>query len=228
MTAASLEAEDQLPKLADDLWFPHHVQEHPMACGPACLRMIAEWVTGRLWKEKVVAERVGWRGHFRPSPTQRKTTLAFLSRIGADASFRFCYRGADPIDAPAEAVVRDLLDVGDPAPRGAARLRRIGDVGARAPAVAMLHIASYRCNARLAQTRQIPVNFGHWIVVRAIRKVSPDMDSEVRAHPPKKGRIVHLAVVDDPAFTEARFEPWESISGQVIDTALVVLKKKNR
>lgn len=210
-TAGRLEAEDQLPKLRDDLWFPHHTQEHSMACGPACLRMIAEWVTGRLWKEKDVAERVGWRGHFRPNPTQRKKTLAFLSRIGADASFSFCWRGADEVDLAAEAALRDELDI-----------------DARSPAVAMLHVASYRCNARLAQTRQIPVNFGHWILARAIRKVSPDMDSEVRAHPPKKGRIVHLAVVDDPAYTEARFEPWDSISAQVIDTALVVRKKKKR
>lgn len=210
-TAAELEAEDQLPKLRDDLWFPHHIQEHWMACGPACLRMIAEWVTGRLWKEKDVAARIGWRGHFRPSPAQRRKTTAFLSRIGAKADWRFCYRGADEIDLAAEGTVRDLLDV-----------------DSRTPAIAMLHIASYRCNARLAQTRQVPVNFGHWIVARAIRKVSPDMDSEVRAHPPKKGRLVHLAVVDDPAFTEARFEPWDSISAQVIDTALLVTKKPRR
>lgn len=210
-SAARLEAEDQLPRLRDDLWFPHHTQEHSMACGPACLRMIAEWVTGKLWKETAVAERIGWRGHYRPNPTQRKKTSAFLSRIGAKAEWRFCYRGADEVDLAAEAAVRDVLDI-----------------HARTTAIAMLHIASYRCNARLAQTRQVPVNFGHWIVVRAIRKVSPDMDSEVRAHPPKKGRIVHLAVVEDPAFTEARFEPWESISAQVIDTALLVTKRKKR
>jgi hypothetical protein len=207
-TAGRLEVEDQLPKLRDDLWFPHHTQEHSFGCGPACVRMIAEWLTGRLWKEKDVAERIGWRGHFRPSPLQRKKTAAFLGRIGAKVDWRFCWRGADEIDIPAETALRDLLDV-----------------DARATAVAMLHVASYRCNARLAQTRQVPVNFGHWIVVRAIRKVSPDMDSEVRAHPPKKGRTVHLAVVDDPAFTEARFEPWESISAQVIDSALVVCRK---
>lgn len=209
--AERLESEDQLPKLRDDLWFPHHIQEHGMACGPACVRMIAEWLTGRCWKEKDVAEKIGWRGHFRPSPTQRKRTLAFLGRLGADASFELCYRGADEIDLAAEARIRERLDV-----------------DARRPAIAMLHVASYRCNARLAQTRQVPVNFGHWIVARAIRKVSPDMDGEVRAHPPKKGRIVHLAVVDDPAFTEARFEPWDSISAQVIDTALVVTKKPRR
>jgi hypothetical protein len=170
--------------------------------------MIAEWVTGRLWKEKEVAERIGWRGHFRPTPLQRRKTSAFLSRIGANGDWRFCWRGADAIDLPAESTVRDRLHVDAPT-----------------TAIAMLHVASYRCNARLAQTRQVPVNFGHWIIVRAVRKVSPDMDSEVRAHPPKKGRVVHLAVVDDPAYSEARFEPWESISAQVIDTALVVTKK---
>jgi len=207
-SAARLEAEDQLPRLRDDLWFPHHLQEHPMACGPACVRMIAEWVTGRLWKEKDIGEHIGWRGHFRPTPAQRRRTLTFLSRIGAKADFRFCYRGADEIDVAKEAALRDELDL-----------------DARTPAIAMLHIASYRCNARLAQTRQVPVNFGHWIIVRAIRRVSPDMDGEVRAHPPKKGRIVRLAVVDDPAYVEARFEPWDSISAQVIDTALVVTKK---
>jgi hypothetical protein len=207
-TGARLELEDQLPKLRDDLWFPHHTQEHSFACGPACLRMIAEWVTGRLWKEKEVAERIGWRGHFRPTPLQRRKTSAFLSRIGANGDWRFCWRGADAIDLPAESTVRDRLHVDAPT-----------------TAIAMLHVASYRCNARLAQTRQVPVNFGHWIIVRAVRKVSPDMDSEVRAHPPKKGRVVHLAVVDDPAYSEARFEPWESISAQVIDTALVVTKK---
>lgn len=207
--AERLEAEDQLPRLPDDLWFPHHTQEHSMACGPACLRMIAEWLTGRCWKEKDVGDRIGWHSHYRPSPMQKTKTTAFLRRLGAHVDWRFCYRGADDIDVPAETAVRDLIDV-----------------DARVPAVAMLHVASYRCNARLAQTRQVPVNFGHWIVVRAIRKVSPDMDVEVRAHPPKKGRIVHLAVVDDPAYTEARFEPWESISAQVIDTALVVTRKK--
>ena len=133
-SAGRLELEDQLPKLRDDLWFPHHIQEHYFACGPACVRMIAEWVTGRLWKEKDVAQRIGWRGHFRPTPLQRRKTSAFLSRIGARADWRFCWRGADEIDLPAETAVRDLLDV-----------------DARTPAVAMLHVASYRCNARLAQ-----------------------------------------------------------------------------
>lgn len=207
-SAGRLETEDALPKLRDDLWFPHHVQEHAFACGPACLRMIAEWITGRLWKEKDVADRIGWRGHFRPSPTQRTKTSAFLSRIGAKADWRFCWKGADEIDLPAETAIRDILAI-----------------DARTPAIAMLHVASYRCNARLAQTRQVPVNFGHWIVVRAVRKVSPDMDADVRAHPPKKGRVVHLAVIDDPAYTEARFEPWDSISAQVIDTALVVTRR---
>lgn len=206
--AERLETEDQLPKLPDDLWFPHHTQEHGMACAPACVRMIAEWVTGRCWKEKEIADRIGWRGHFRPNPTQRARLTTFLRRIGARAEWRFCYCGGDDVDVAAETALRDRLDV-DAAP----------------PAVAMLHIASYRCNARLAQTRQVPVNFGHWIIARAIRRVSPEMDSEVRARPPKSGRIVHLAVVDDPAYTEARFEPWGSISAQVIDTALVVTRR---
>ena len=207
--AERLEAEDQLPKLRDDLWFPHHTQEHSFACGPACVRMIAEWLTGKCWKEKDVADRIGWRGHFRPNPSQKQRTTAFLRRIGGEVDWRFCYRGGDEPDVTAEAELRDALDV---------------DAGVMS--IAMVHIAAYRCNARLAQTRQIPVNFGHWIIARGIRRVSADMDSEVRARPPKSGRTVDLAVVDDPAYTEARFEPWASISAQVIDTALLVRRRR--
>jgi len=40
--------------------FPRHRQEHEKSCGPACLRMIAEWLTGVPQSEYAWRVRSGW------------------------------------------------------------------------------------------------------------------------------------------------------------------------
>jgi hypothetical protein len=173
--------------------------------------MIAEWLSGRCWSEKAICKAVGWNGSFRPSVVQQKMTTAFIRRLGGHAEWPFAWRAGDGRDLGTEGALRNVLGM----ERGEST-------------VAMLLVSSYRSTARMAHTTQIPVNLGHWEVVRSIRKVSPDLDSEARAKPLKKGHAIDLAVVHDPSCSEPRFEPWESIAAQIIDSALVVTKKAPR
>ncbi|MFO0757497.1 MAG: papain-like cysteine protease family protein [Byssovorax sp.] len=40
--------------------FPHHRQEHEKSCGPACLRMLAEWLTEQPQSEYAWRKDSGW------------------------------------------------------------------------------------------------------------------------------------------------------------------------
>jgi len=206
-----LELEDQLPRAPDRYWFPHHTQEHGMSCAPACARMIAEWLTKKLWLEKDVAKAIGWNGSFRPSYPQRRKLNDFVRRVSGTGRWAWCHSSVEGRDAGNEAMLRDDLAIDPKKKRPKMR-------------VAMLLVAAYRCNARLAQTPMIPVNVGHWLIARSIRRVSAELDSEVRAKTPGTP-MLDLALVNDPAFAEPYFETWDSLCGRVIDSAFVVERR---
>ncbi len=209
--AHRLESEDQLPRSPDLYWFPHHTQEHGMSCAPACARMIAEWMTKRLWTEKVVAKAIGWNGSYRPSYAQKKKLTAFVHRTGGRGRWAWSHCSFEERNLENERALRDDLLLDKKAKRPKMR-------------VAMLLVAAYRCNARLAHTALTPVNVGHWLIARSIRRVSTELDSEVRASTAGTP-MVDLAVVHDPAFTEPYFETWDSLCGRVIDSAFVIEKR---
>src|SRR5688572_21919097 len=159
--AHRLEFEDQLPRSPDLFWFPQHTQEHGMTCAPACARMIAEWLAKELWTEKEVAKAIGWNGSYRPSYVQRRRLTDFLRRVGGKSRWAWSHCSIEARHPENERLLRDELVIDRAAKRPKMR-------------VAMLLVAAYRCNARIAHTSMIPVNVGHWLIARSIRRVSTE------------------------------------------------------
>lgn len=61
--------------------FPQHKQEHPAGCGPACLRMLAEWITGQPQSEYHWRAVSGWtpKGALRP-PKMIRAVVTLLGQ----------------------------------------------------------------------------------------------------------------------------------------------------
>jgi len=207
-SSESLEIEDYLPRKKGRFWFPHHTQEHPMCCAPASVRMLAEWLTGKLYTENAVAKAIGWKGSYRGTLAHRRRLVSFLEGLGGKASWAWWWKSELPHDPERDEELRDQL------------MMTKAD-----PVVAMCLVSLYRCTSRLSYTNLAPVNVGHWILVRSVRTVSTEMDAEQRSSAPGDRRT-HVAVVHDPAFTEPYFETWDSLSGRVIDSALVVRRRR--